>query len=251
MPTVLIVAGSDSSCGAGLSADLEVVRTMGCRPLLAVTAVTAQTDQKFLSSQPVDSSVFKDQLEAAWDHSGGHVSAVKIGMLPNESIVEILIEFLQQKNCPNVVLDPLLKSTSGGHLADESSVSKRSRSLFPLATLVTPNIPEACSLTGLCCLSTHDLHALANAIIGLGPAAVLVKGGHLEGSECMDYLLEKGVSKGQEFRQVRLSMPSIRGTGCRLASGIAARLALGDDLEDAVENARSYLFTYFEKRCSS
>ena len=251
MPTVLIVSGSDSSSGAGLSADLEVVRAMGCRPLLAVTAITAQTDQKLLSSQPVDSSVFQDQLEAAWDYSGGHVSAVKIGMLPNESIVEILIEFLQQKNCPNVVLDPLLKSTSGGFLAEGSGVSKRSRRLFPLARLVTPNAPEACSLTGLPCLSEQDFHIVANAIISLGPAAVLVKGGHLEGSECVDYLLEKGVSQGREFRQVRLSMPSIRGTGCRLASGIAARLALGDELVLAVENARSYLLTDFEKRCSS
>ena len=251
MPTVLIVAGSDSSCGAGLSADLEVVRIMGCQPLLAVSAITAQTDHTFLSSQPVASSVFKDQLDAAWDHSGGHVSAVKIGMLPNESIVEMLTEFLQQKNCPNVVLDPLLKSTSGGHLADESSVSKRSRSLFPLATLVTPNIPEACSLTGLSCISKQDLHALASAIVDLGAAAVLVKGGHLEGSECVDYLLKKGELQGQEFRQARLPIPSIRGTGCRLASAIAARLSLGDDLRQAVDNARSYLFTHFEKQYSS
>ena len=251
MPTVLIVAGSDSSCGAGLSADLEVVRAMGCHPLLAVTAVTAQTDLNFLSSQSVASSVFLDQLEAAWDHSDGHLSAVKIGMLPNESLIEVLSQFLQQKNCPNIVLDPLLKSTSGGCLAEGAGVSKRSRSLFPLATLLTPNIPEACSLTGLCCLSTYDLHALASAIVDLGPGAVLVKGGHLEGSECVDYLLKKGELEGQEFRQVRLSIPSIRGTGCRLASGIAARLALGDELEQAVENARSYLFTYFEKRCSS
>jgi hydroxymethylpyrimidine/phosphomethylpyrimidine kinase len=172
-------------------------------------------------------------------------------MLPNESIVEMLTEFLQQKNCPNVVLDPLLKSTSGGNLAEESSVSKRSRSLFPLATLVTPNIPEACSLTGLSCLSKQDLHALASAIVDLGAAAVLVKGGHLEGSECVDYLLKKGELQGQEFCQARLPIPSIRGTGCRLASAIAARLSLGDDLRQAVDNARSYLFTHFEKRCSS
>ena len=251
MPTVLIVSGSDSSSGAGLSADLEVVRAMGCRPLLAVTAITAQTDQKFLSSQPVASSVFKDQLKAAWDHSDGHLYAVKIGMLPNESLIEVLAEFLLQKNCPNIVLDPLLKSSSGGCLAEESGISKRSRRLFPMARLVTPNVPEACALSGLSCTSVQDLHILANAIVDLGPAAVLVKGGHLEGSECVDYLLEKGELKGQEFRQVRLSIPSIRGTGCRLASGIAARLALGDELEDAVENARSYLFTYFEKRCSS
>ena len=251
MPTVLIVAGSDSSCGAGLSADLEVVRTMGCQPLLAVTAVTAQTDPKFLSSQPVASSVFKDQLKAAWDHSDGHLYAVKIGMLPNESLIEVLAEFLLQKNCPNIVLDPLLKSSSGGCLAEESGISKRSRRLFPMARLVTPNVPEACALSGLSCTSVQDLHILANAIVDLGPAAVLVKGGHLEGSECVDYLLEKGELKGQEFRQVRLSIPSIRGTGCRLASGIAARLALGDELEEAVKHARSYLFTYFEKRCSS
>ena len=251
MPTVLIVSGSDSSSGAGLSADLEVVRAMGCRPLLAVTAITAQTDQKFLSSQPVASSVFKDQLKAAWDHSDGHLYAVKIGMLPNESLIEVLAEFLLQKNCPNIVLDPLLKSSSGGCLAEESGISKRSRRLFPMARLVTPNVPEACALSGLSCTSVQDLHILANAIVDLGPAAVLVKGGHLEGSECVDYLLEKGELKGQEFRQVRLSIPSIRGTGCRLASGIAARLALGDELGQAVENARSYLFTYFEKRCSS
>ena len=251
MPTVLIVAGSDSSCGAGLSADLEVVRIMGCQPLLAVTAVTAQTDQHFLSSHSVDSSVFKDQLEAAWDHSDGHVSAVKIGMLPNESIVETLAEFLQQKNCPNVVLDPLLKSTSGGCLTEKSNPSKSSRRLFPLASLVTPNVPEACSLTGLPCLSEQDFHIVANAIISLGSSAVLVKGGHLEGRECVDYLLKKGEQQGEEFRQARIPGPSIRGTGCRLASAIAARLALGDDLEQAVGNARSYLFTYFEKQCSS
>ncbi|MBU62402.1 MAG: bifunctional hydroxymethylpyrimidine kinase/phosphomethylpyrimidine kinase [Opitutae bacterium] len=251
MPSVLIVAGSDSSCGAGLSADLEVVRIMGCQPLLAVSAITAQTDRKFLSSQPVDSLVFKDQLEAAWDHSGGHVSAVKIGMLPNESIVEILTEFLQQKHCLNIVLDPLLNSTSGGHLADESSVSKRSRILFPLATLVTPNIPEACSLTGLSCFTKQDLHALASAIMDLGSAAVLVKGGHLTGRDCVDYLLKKGEVKGQEFCHERLPITSSRGTGCRLASAISARLALGDDLSQAVDHARSYLFTHIEKQRSS
>ncbi len=251
MPFILIVAGSDSSCGAGISADLEVIRSMGCQPLLAVSAVTAQTDCTFLSFQPVSSSVFKDQLEAALDSSKGNISAVKIGMLPNESIIEILTEFLQLKNCPNIVLDPILQSTSGGCLIEEFGALKRSRSLFPLASLVTPNIPEASGLSGLSCVSENELHALASAILSLGSSAVLVKGGHLAGEECVDYLLRKGEPKGQEFRHVRLSELSMRGTGCRLSSAISARLALGDDLEQAVGNARSYLFKYFEKQCSS
>ena len=161
VPTVLIVAGSDSSCGAGVSADLETVRGMGCRPLLAVTSVTAQTDETFLASHPIPPLVLRAQLEAAVQQAGDGIAAVKVGMLPDETSVETVIEFLERCDLPNIVIDPVLASTSRGPLAKEAGFSIMCRRLFPLATLVTPNVPEACCLTGLSCKGEKSLPALA------------------------------------------------------------------------------------------
>lgn len=241
VPTVLIVAGSDSSCGAGVSADLETVRGMGCRPLLAVTSVTAQTDETFLVSHPIPPLVLRAQLEASFQQAGDGIVAVKVGMLPDETSVETVSEFLERRDLPNIVIDPVLASTSRGPLAKEAGFSIMCRRLFPLATLVTPNVPEACRLTGLPCKGEKDLPALAKAILGCGSTAVLMKGGHLLGEECIDYLLQKNDSRGREFRQPRLPGGPFRGTGCRLASAIASRLALDDDLGQAVETARTHL----------
>ena len=241
VPTVLIVAGSDSSCGAGVSADLETVRGMGCRSLLAVTSVTAQTDETFLASHPIPPLVLRAQLEAAVQQAGDGIAAVKVGMLPDETSVETVIEFLERRDLPNVVIDPVLASTSRGPLAKEAGFSIMCRRLFPLATLVTPNAPEACRLTGLSCKGEKNLPALAKAILGCGSTAVLVKGGHLPGENCVDYLLHKAKSRGRKFRHPRLPGGPFRGTGCRLASAIASRLALGDDLGQAVGTARTLL----------
>lgn len=240
---LLIIAGSDSSCGAGVAADLEAARACGARPLLAVTAVTAQTDETLLASHPVPPLALKAQLKAA-ERAETDLHAVKIGMLPDRSSVEIVADFLERRRPPNVVLDPVLASSSGGHLASASGFETAKKRLFPLVDLLTPNLPEACRLTGLATASEEDLSLLARAVLKQGPAAVLLKGGHLDGP-CADLLL-KADGEPRFFRRERFRPVVSRGTGCRLATAAAAFLGMGENLEKAVERAGEYVQAYLK-----
>lgn len=242
--TLLIIAGSDSSCGAGIAADLEAARACGARPLLAVSAVTAQTDESLLASHPVPPLVLEAQLKAA-ELAQTDLHAVKIGMLPNEAAVETVADFLERLRPPNIVLDPVLASSSGGPLASASSLETAKKRLFPLVDLLTPNLPEATHLTGLPAVSEEDLPLLAQKLHKQGPAAVLLKGGHLDGP-CADLLL-KANAESRLFRRERLRPVVSRGTGCRLATATAAFLSMGEDLEKAVERACDFVQTYLKR----
>ena len=244
MPTVLIVAGSDSSCGAGISADLETVRSRGCDPLLAITSVTAQNDESFLASHPVPSIILRSQLEAVRQLAVDGIDAVKVGMLPNEESVEVLCDFLEAESFGNVVVDPVRSSSSGAPLASEAAFSHMMKRLLPLASIVTPNLPEARLLSEDARSEEKGVQELAEMILGHGSDYVLIKGGHVEGNDCIDYLYGKGDSDGREFRHPRLAGGPFRGTGCRLSSGLAAGLALGDDVPRAMQNARTDLQDY-------
>ena len=227
--SVLIIAGLDSSTGAGLARDLAVMADHGITARVAATAVTAQDATGGCIIHPVPAAMVAAQIRAA-----GPVRAAKLGMLTNASIVEAIAAAL-----PNVpfVLDPVLATSAGVPLLDAAGRATMIARLLPRAALITPNLPEAALLTGL--FSGTGPDNMATAFFAMGAKAVLLKGGHSEGSEAADWLLRP------EAPPLRFAAPRLagtrRGTGCTLASAIAARLAQGDDLATACTQAKHYL----------
>ncbi|WP_426034820.1 hydroxymethylpyrimidine/phosphomethylpyrimidine kinase [Cypionkella sp. TWP1-2-1b2] len=227
--SVLIIAGLDSSTGAGLARDLAVMADHGITARVAATAVTAQDATGGCIIHPVPAAMVAAQIRAA-----GPVRAAKLGMLTNASIVEAIAAAL-----PNVpfVLDPVLATSAGVPLMDAAGRAAMITRLIPRAALITPNLPEAVILTGLA--PDTGLDSIAAAFFALGAKAVLLKGGHASGPEAVDWLLRPG---GDPLRLAALRKPGTRrGTGCTLASAIAARLARGDDLATACAEAKHYL----------
>ena len=238
MLTVLTIAGFDPSGGAGVLADIKTFAAQGCYGLAAITALTAQNTRAVFASYPQSAEVLRAQLEPLIDDF--EIAAVKIGMLPTRAAVETVAELIAQRGLPNVVLDPLIHSSSGFELIDQAARDALIQTLLPLVRLVTPNLAEAEALAGVAVKNPLEMADAARRIRALcGPTgAVLVKGGHLEG-EAVD-LLDDG-TKLSTFSAPRLATPATHGTGCTLSSAIAARLAYGDALETAVARAKAYV----------
>ncbi len=235
---VLVIAGTDSSGGAGLCRDVRALADAGVEALCAVTAVTAQTDSRLIASHPLQPGIVGAQIRAALD--SGRVGAVKIGMLATGAIVRAVAEALPPAESLPIVLDPVLLSSSGGMLLDEEGRREMAARLFPLVTLLTPNIPEAERLCGAPDTGTAESRlAHARKLHAQGTRAVLVKGGHARGEESADLLLRA------EGHARWLSAPRIagrrRGTGCALASAIAAAIALGLPLDEACRVGKDYV----------
>jgi hydroxymethylpyrimidine/phosphomethylpyrimidine kinase len=241
-PRVLSIAGSDSGGGAGIQSDLKTISALGCYGMTAITALTAQNTQGVRGIHGVPPEFLKAQIEAVMDDIGA--DAVKIGMLHAPEIVEVVAWAIQHYGIPNVVLDPVMVATSGDRLIAEETVSVLVEKLFPLATVITPNLDEAELLLGRKIQGLAALETAALELQNLGAKNVLLKGGHLPGDEVMDVLLS---SDGHHLsRSLRLSAPriaseNVHGTGCTLSSAIASHLAQGQGLEDAVKHARSYI----------
>jgi hydroxymethylpyrimidine/phosphomethylpyrimidine kinase len=239
-PAVLVIAGSDSSGGAGLARDLKVLADLGCEALCALSAVTAQTDRRLLSVHHIPPQVVRTQIRAALDT--GLVGAIKIGMLGNRETVHAVADGLAREARLPIVLDPVLLSSSGGVLLDEAGRAEMRARLFPLATLLTPNIPEAATLCGAPPAESREaLIAQARALLGTGARAVLLKGGHAHGPEATDLLLRAG-AEPEWLSAARLDARR-RGTGCALASAIAASLAGGSSLPEACRSGRQYVLS--------
>ena len=239
LPRVLTIAGSDSGGGAGIQADLKTFAAHNTFGMSAITAVTAQNTVTVSAVHPVPSSLVTAQIDAVMDDLG--VDAVKIGMLASAELVSAVAETLKRRPPTHVVLDPVMISKSGAALLQDDAVDTLRRELLPLATVVTPNLPEAERLSGLELGSSPSLDARrqAAAILGTGSTAVLIKGGHAAGDEVEDLLITAG---GEHlFRHPRVQTDSTHGTGCTLSSAIAARLARGEDLPAAVGGAVDYL----------
>lgn len=237
-PAVLVIAGSDSSGGAGISRDLKTLADLGVAALCAVTAVTAQTHGRLVSVHHVPPEVVRAQVRAALESTA--VAAIKIGMLGTGATVNAVADSLPRGGTIPVVLDPVLLSSSGGVLLDEAGRAQMRARLFPLASLLTPNIPEAASLCGTAPASRpEELLEQARSLLGAGARAVLLKGGHADGPEAVDLLL----SADGEPRWI--SAPRLnarrRGTGCALACAVAAALAGGSSLEDACRSGKRYV----------
>ncbi|MFC5587095.1 hydroxymethylpyrimidine/phosphomethylpyrimidine kinase [Nitratireductor kimnyeongensis] len=234
MAHVLVIAGSDSSGGAGIARDIETISAIGLKTCLAVTAVTVQTHHEVERVELCDPDLVEAQMRAAL--SANAVAAIKIGMLGSRETVARVAEVLLDHAAIPVVLDPVVASSSGRALLSDDAIAVMRESLMPLCSLVTPNLPELALLSGG---SEADEHQQARDLLGSGVKALLVKGGHAEGPRATDTLYQAG-EPPLRFESPRLP-GAMRGTGCMLASAIAAGLARGDGLEASVRAAKTHL----------
>jgi hydroxymethylpyrimidine/phosphomethylpyrimidine kinase len=235
---VLSIAGSDPSGGAGIQADLKAFSARGVYGMAALTALTAQNTQGVTGVHPVPPQFVAAQIEAIF--ADIRVDAVKIGMIANAAIAEAVADILLQHPDVPVVLDPVMIAKGGAALLAADAVDVLTRRLLPLATVLTPNLPEAAALLHESeAKSREDMARQALALADLGPAAVLVKGGHLGGQQSPDVLASAGILTW--FEADRLPTKNTHGTGCTLSSAIAAEIAKGLPLPDAVASAKDYL----------
>lgn len=237
-PRVLSIAGSDSGGGAGIQADLKTFAALGCYGMTAITALTAQNTLGVRAIHGVPAQMLRDQIDAVMEDIGA--DAVKIGMLHAPDIVLTVADAIDRHAFANLVLDPVMVATSGAVLIDNSAVEMLVRELFPRVMLVTPNLDEAALLVGRTLNSVSDMEQAAHALLAQGARAVLLKGGHLPGDTVSDLLLTRE-GKPLWMHAPRIQTRNTHGTGCTLSSAIAAGMALGAPLVDAVQQAREYV----------
>jgi hydroxymethylpyrimidine/phosphomethylpyrimidine kinase len=232
---VLTVAGSDSGGGAGIEADLKTISALGAYACTSITAVTAQNTLGVFGVQVMPADFVRLSVQTVLDDIG--VDAIKLGMLANAEIIEAVATLLP-RDVP-VVLDPVMVATSGAVLLPENAIAALREQLIPRASIITPNLPEAAALTGLPLQTSEDFVNAGRALLAMGAAAALIKGGHTEGDTLTDTLVHAG---GVETITLpRIPTRNTHGTGCTLASAIATGLAQQMTLVDAVNRARHYL----------
>lgn len=231
----LSIAGFDGSGGAGLQADLKTFSALGCYGMTVLTALPVQNTMGVRHCYEIPLQAIYEQLEAIFDDIVP--DSIKIGMLFKQEIVELVANFLQSRaiNVP-IVLDPVMVAKSGDYLLLPEAVSALKKELFPLATIITPNLPEAETLTE----TNGEMQTLAEQLLALGPQAVLLKGGHQTGKDSNDLYLDQS---GQTFwlSSARINSKNTHGTGCTLSAAIASYLALGEPLIEACRLAKNYL----------
>lgn len=238
IPNVLTIAGSDSGGGAGVQADLKAFSAAGAYGASVLCALTAQNTRGVTAIHDVPPDFVTAQLDAVFTDI--RIDAVKIGMLSRPEIIEAVAAGLERHHRGPVVLDPVMVAKGGAKLLADESVEALKARLLPLATVLTPNLPEAGALLGRRPPEDEaEMRTVGEALRALGPAWVLVKGGHLETEEAVDLLFGDGVER--RLVAPRVSTKNTHGTGCTLSSSIAARLARGLDVEAAVAEAKAYL----------
>ena len=236
MKTALSIAGSDSSGGAGIQADIKTMTMNGVYAMSAITALTAQNTTGVRSILESTPEFLKDQIDAVFEDIRPY--AVKIGMVSSAELIEVIAERLNYYDAKNIVVDPVMVATSGSELMKTDAVSTLIRELLPLATLVTPNIPEAEVLSGRRIVTKEDMLSVAKDIGDSYGCAVLLKGGHSI-NDANDLLYANG--KYKWFCGKRINNPNTHGTGCTLSSAIASNLAKGYDLETSIQRAKEYI----------
>ena len=236
MKTALTIAGSDSSGGAGIQADLKAMTMNGVFAMSAVTALTAQNTTGVTDILESTPHFLAEQLDAVFTDIVP--DAVKIGMVSSAELIAVIAEKLQQYGAERVVVDPVMVATSGAKLLRDDAIQALTSQLLPLATVLTPNIPEAEILSGLPITDAAGMEAAARTISQRYGCAVLCKGGH-QINDADDLLWRSGC--GKWFRGKRIANPNTHGTGCTLSSAIAANLAKGYDLDQSVERAKAYI----------
>ncbi len=237
MRTALTIAGSDSGAGAGIQADLKTFAAHGVYGTTAITAVTAQNTLGVTCFEALPADLVTAQIEAVASDIGVH--AAKTGMLANAAIVEAVAAAVEALDLPLLVVDPVMIAKSGDRLVDDEAVGMMRSELLRRAFVVTPNIPEAETLADMRIRTDADRQQAARRIVQLGAAAVIVKGGHFASPDILDLLYDG--HRFREFRAPRIEGRHTHGTGCTFAAALAARLALGTSLEDAVPMAQEYV----------
>lgn len=238
MKNVLTIAGSDSCGGAGIQADLKTFSAHGTYGMSVITAVTAQNTMGVFDVHDIPAEIVGSQLKAVLDDI--EVAAIKIGMVSIIKTIEVIAEKLNIYKSNNIVLDPVMISKSDCNLLDPSAIAALKEKLLPLATITTPNIPEAEVLTGLKIETLADMEKAAKAIFNMGPTYVLVKGGHLS-TDSTDILFDG--KNFHYFEAKRIATKNTHGTGCTLSSSIAANLANGMEITEAVKASKEYITT--------
>jgi hydroxymethylpyrimidine/phosphomethylpyrimidine kinase len=238
VPIALTIAGSDSSGGAGIQADLKTFAAFGVYGASVITALTAQNTRGVRGIHPVPSAFVTAQIDAVFDDLD--VKAVKIGMVAEFSIIEAIVSELTRWKPKHVVLDPVMVASSGDRLLSAEAVEGLRKHLIPMATLVTPNLPEAAALLNAPVAPDEAaIRGQGERLLAMGARALLIKGGHGQGAESIDYLFH-----GDEVIALpapRLATGNTHGTGCSLSSAIAAGLAKGETLEAAVRHAKTWI----------
>ncbi len=242
-PRVLSIAGSDSGGGAGIQADLKTFAALGCYGMTAITAITAQNTCGVSAISVVSPDMLRKQLDAVLVDLG--VDAVKIGMLPSVDHIQVIVEAIERYGVRGIVLDPVLASTSGTPLMDAQAIAAVAETVFQRVDLITPNLNEAARLLGRDVVSRLDMERAAFDFLGWGARAVMLKGGHLLGDEVADVLVT-GDGRVTWMQGSRIATPNSHGTGCTLSSAIAAYLARGCAMEDAVLQGREFVRSALE-----
>lgn len=233
---VLTIAGSDSSGGAGIQADIKTITAHKMYAMSAITALTAQNTTGVYGIMEVPAEFVGQQLDCILTDIVP--DAVKIGMVSGSGIIETIVEKLTRYGARNIVVDPVMISTSGSKLLSDDAINALATKLLPLGTVMTPNIPEAEVLCGFQIKTQDDMAAAAKQLARSYNGAVLIKGGHMV-SEATDLLYENGIT--QWFRAERVNNPNTHGTGCTLSSAIACNLAGGKSLGESIQDAKQYL----------
>lgn len=236
MKTCLTIAGSDSSGGAGIQADLKTMTVNGVYAMSVITALTAQNTQGVTGILDVSPELITEQMDAVFNDI--YPDAIKIGMVSSSEIVEAIAASLEKYQAKNIVLDPVMVATSGAKLLKEEAMDSLINRLIPLADVITPNIPEGEILAGMEITNEDEMIKAAEKIGKKYDCAVLLKGGHRV-NDANDLLYRNGEFKW--FRSERIDNPNTHGTGCTLSSAIGANLAKGYDIDQAIEKAKDYL----------
>ena len=241
---VLTIAGSDSGGGAGIQADLKTITALGGYGMTAITSVTIQNTQGVYGIHDLSPEEVYKQIEVVVKDIG--VDSAKTGMLSNSEIIRAVADAVRDLEIPNLVVDPVFVAKSGDRLLREDSIGALKRDLLPLATVVTPNIPEAGELCGQEIRKLREVEECARKIHDMGPKAVVIKGGHLEGEKVIDVLYEGG-DEFHYFVRDRVNTSHTHGTGCTFSSALAVFLGRGLSVKEAVEKAKVYVHNAIER----
>lgn len=236
MKKVLTIAGSDCSGGAGIQADLKTIMAHGCYGMSVITAITAQNTKGISMVEKCSKEIIKSQLDAIFQDI--MPDAVKIGMMSSASTIESVVEKLKLYNPKNIVLDPVLISTSGTKLLDEDAIAVLKNELFPIVTLITPNVDEAEYISGIKIIDKKTVEESAKKLREKYACNVLIKGGHLK-EEPHDFLITEKEEIWYEGK--RIQNKNTHGTGCTLSSSIASNLALGYEISESVKKSKEYI----------
>ena len=236
---VLTIAGSDSGGGAGIQADIKAISAMGCFAASAITAVTVQNTVGVQAVHPMPLDILEGQIDCVLSDIGA--DAVKIGMLHSAEVVEVVARMLEKYGIRNVVLDPVMVSTSGHRLIEESAIEVITKRLVPLARVITPNIPEAEILSGRKIENEDDFPEVAKMLSFGDKVSVLLKAGHLTGDDLVDYFYNAENGEVTLLPSKRVYTKNTHGTGCTLSSAFAAALARGEELSTAAASAKKYI----------